>query len=67
MAGDHGSPKRGRQSLFWNRMRNLERRSALQGTQMQFSNLAKPDDAYRGEHPEFAEGALVQFSVEDTI
>ena len=32
-----------------------------------FSNLAKPDDAYRGEHPEFAEGALVQFSVEDTI
>ena len=29
--------------------------------------LQKPDDAYRGEHPEFAEGALVQFSVEDTI
>ena len=26
-----------------------------------FSNLAKPDDAYRGRHPEFAEGHLYSF------
>ena len=32
-----------------------------------FSNLARPDDAYRGEHPEFVEDALREFSVEDTI
>ena len=32
-----------------------------------FSNLVKPDDAYRGEHPEFVEDALKEFSVEDTI
>ena len=32
-----------------------------------FSNLARPDDAYRGEHPEFVEDALREFSVENTI
>ena len=32
-----------------------------------FSNLARPDDAYRGEHPEFVEDALREFSVESTI
>ena len=32
-----------------------------------FSNLARPDDAYRGEHPEFVEDALREFSVQNTI
>ena len=32
-----------------------------------FSNLARPDDAYRGEHPEFVEDALREFSVENTF
>lgn len=31
------------------------------------SNLASPKDAYRGSFPEFAQGALAQFSVSDTI
>ena len=32
-----------------------------------FSNLARPDDAYRGKYPDFADDALAQFSVEDTV
>lgn len=32
-----------------------------------FSNLAMPEDAYRGEHPEFVKEAFSQFSVKDTV
>ncbi len=32
-----------------------------------FSNLARPEDAYRGEHPEFVNDVLARFSVENTI
>lgn len=32
-----------------------------------FSNLAMPEDAYRGAHPEFVKEVLSQFSVKDTI
>lgn len=32
-----------------------------------FSNLAMPEDAYRGEHPEFVKKAFSQFSVNDTV
>ena len=32
-----------------------------------FSNLARPDDAYSGVRPEFVEAALREFSVENTI
>lgn len=32
-----------------------------------FSNLVMPENAYRGEHPEFVQDALKQFSVEDTV
>ena len=32
-----------------------------------YTNLAMPENAYRGEHPEFVQEALAQFSVSDTI
>ena len=32
-----------------------------------FSNLAMPEDAYRGRHPEFVKDAFEQFSVKDTV
>lgn len=32
-----------------------------------YTNLAMPENAYRGEHPEFVQEALSQFSVSDTI
>lgn len=32
-----------------------------------FSNLAMPEDAYRGTHPEFIKDAFTQFSVKDTV
>ena len=31
------------------------------------TNLSRPSDAYRGTHPKFAEPALKEFSVQDTI
>ena len=32
-----------------------------------FSNLAMPEDAYRGTHPEFVKDAFAQFSIKDTV
>ena len=32
-----------------------------------YTNLTTPENAYRGEHPEFVQEALTQFSVSDTI
>lgn len=32
-----------------------------------FSNLAMPEDAYRGRHPEFVKDAFERFSVKDTV
>ena len=32
-----------------------------------YTNLVMPENAYRGEHPEFVQDALSQFSVSDTI